>query len=225
MIGHRFVQFNPNEEGKTKFEQMLDIFMQLLSYTNGDASEALSWMNELDKQYKFTNNQYGMGDFIEDLKQNGYMKENEADGSFKITGKSEQTIRKKSLEEIFGKLKKSRQGNHQTFKPGQGDEVNPDTRPFQFGDMLEQIDFTESIRNAQINRGVESFSMQEDDLQIRESDFKTQTSTVLMIDISHSMILYGEDRITPAKKVAMALSELITTKYPKDTIDIVVVWQ
>ncbi|MFY0022576.1 hypothetical protein ABTQ05_21855, partial [Acinetobacter baumannii] len=79
------------------------------------------------------------------------------------------------------------------------------TRPYQFGDMLEQIDFTESIRNAQINRGVESFSMQEDDLQIRETDFKTQTSTVLMIDISHSMILYGEDRITPAKKVAMAL--------------------
>ena len=88
--------------------------------------------------------------------------------------------------------------------------------------MLEQIDFTESIRNAQINHGVESFQMQEDDLQIRETDFKAQTSTVLMIDISHSMILYGEDRITPAKKVAMALSELITTKYPKDTLDIVV---
>ena len=67
-----------------------------------------------------------------------------------------------------------------------------------------------------------SFNMQEDDLQIRETDFKSQTSTVLMIDISHSMILYGEDRITPAKKVAMALSELIQTKYPKDTLDIVV---
>ncbi len=64
--------------------------------------------------------------------------------------------------------------------------------------------------------------MKEDDLQIRETDFKAQTSTVLMIDVSHSMILYGEDRITPAKKVAMALSELITTKYPKDTLDIVV---
>jgi uncharacterized protein with von Willebrand factor type A (vWA) domain len=163
-----------------------------------------------------------MGDFIEDLKQNGYLKEDPANGDFSITGKSEQTIRKKSLEEIFGKLKKAGKGSHQTFKPGQGDEVNSDTRPFQFGDMLEQIDFTESIRNAQINRGVEAFSMHEDDLQIREADFKTQTSTVLMIDISHSMILYGEDRITPAKKVAMALCELITTKYPKDTIDIVV---
>ena len=222
MIGHRFINFNPNENAKSKFEQMLDIFMQLLTYTNGDASEALSWMNELDKQYKFTDGDYGMGDFIQDLKDNGYLQENPVDGTVKITGKSEQSIRKKSLEEIFGKLKKTRSGNHQTTKYGQGDEVSPDTRSFQFGDMLEQIDFTESIRNAQINHGIDSFTMREDDLQIRETDFKTQTSTVLMIDISHSMILYGEDRITPAKKVAMALSELITTKYPKDTIDIVV---
>jgi Ca-activated chloride channel homolog len=103
-----------------------------------------------------------------------------------------------------------------------GASLNPETRPFRFGDQLEQVDFTESIRNAQINHGIESFNMQEDDLKIRETDFKAQTSTVLMIDISHSMILYGEDRITPAKKVAMALSELITTKYPKDTLDIVV---
>src|ERR1035437_4763743 len=222
MIGHRFIQYNPNENNKTKFEQMLDMFMQLLTFTNGDASEALSWMNELDKQYKFTEDEYGMGDFIDDLKNNGFMQENTVDGTFKITGKSEQTIRKKSLEEIFGKLKKTKQGNHQTFRQGQGDEINPDTRSFQFGDMLEHIDFTESIRNAQINHGIESFSMHEDDLQIRETDFKTQTSTVLMIDISHSMILYGEDRITPDKKVAMALSELITTKCPKDTLDIVV---
>ena len=222
MIGHHFFSYNPDQNGKTKFEQLLDIFMQLLTYTSGDAAESLSWMNELDKQYHFTDKDYGMGDFIEDLKQNGYLKENPANGDFSITGKSEQTIRKKSLEVIFGKLKKAGKGSHQTFKPGQGDEVNSDTRPFQFGDMLEQIDFTESIRNAQINRGVEAFSMHEDDLQIREADFKTQTSTVLMIDISHSMILYGEDRITPAKKVAMALCELITTKYPKDTIDIVV---
>jgi Ca-activated chloride channel family protein len=88
--------------------------------------------------------------------------------------------------------------------------------------MLEQIDFVDSIRNAQIQHGIDDFRMEEDDLMIRETDLKTQTSTVLMIDISHSMILYGEDRITPAKKVAMALSELIQTKYPKDTLDIVV---
>jgi Ca-activated chloride channel homolog len=222
MKGFHFSKFDPNEDGKSKFEQLLDLFMQLLTYTSGDVSEALQWLNELDKKYELTDDEYGMGDFIEDLKDKGFITENEGKTEIKITPKTEQGIRKRSLEEIFGKLKKTVSGDHQTFKPGLGDEVSPDTRPFQFGDMLEQIDFTESIRNAQINHGLESFTMQEDDLQIRETDFKAQTSTVLMIDISHSMILYGEDRITPAKKVAMALSELITTKYPKDTLDIVV---
>ncbi|HMO63587.1 MAG TPA: VWA domain-containing protein [Ferruginibacter sp.] len=222
MKGFHFSKFNPNENGKSTFEQLLDLLMQLLTYTNGDISEALQWMNELDKQYNLTNNEYGMGDFIDELKEKGYIDENRQTGEIHITPKTEQGIRQKSLEEIFGKLKKTKQGNHRSFKPGMGDEINPETRPFQFGDTLEQIDFTSSIRNAQINHGVESFRLQEDDLEIRETDFKTQTSTVLMIDISHSMILYGEDRITPAKKVAMALSELIQTKYPKDTLDIVV---
>jgi uncharacterized protein with von Willebrand factor type A (vWA) domain len=222
MKGYHFSKFDPNENAKSKFQQLLDLFMQLLTYTNGDVGEAMQWLNELDKEYKLTDNDYGIGDFLEELREKGYIDEDKQNGEIKITPKTEQGIRKKSLEEIFGKLKKTKQGDHRTFKPGNGDEINPETRPFQFGDSLEQIDFTASIRNAQINRGAESFSLHEDDLEIRESDFKSQTSTVLMIDISHSMILYGEDRITPAKKVAMALSELIKTKYPKDTLDIVV---
>ena len=222
MLGHQFTGFDPNEKGKSTFEQLLNLFLQLLTYTNGDVGEALQWLNQLDNQYGLTNDEYGMGDFVDELKEKGYIDENPVNGNISITSKTEQGIRRSSLEEIFGKLKKSKLGNHNTFKAGAGDEVNPELRQFQFGDTMEQIDFTESIRNAQINHGVESFRMQEDDLRIRESDFKTQTSTVLMIDISHSMILYGEDRITPAKKVAMALSELITTKYPKDTLDIVV---
>jgi uncharacterized protein with von Willebrand factor type A (vWA) domain len=222
MKGFHFSKFDPEAQGKSKFDQLLDLFMQLLTYTNGDVAEALQWMNQLDREYGLTDDQYGMGDFVDDLKDKGYITENQEKGEIVITPKTEQGIRKRSLEEIFGKLKKTKQGEHTTFKPGLGDEESPETRPFRFGDMLEQIDFTESIRNAQINHGLDEFTMQEDDLQIRETDFKTQTSTVLMIDISHSMILYGEDRITPAKKVAMALSELITTKYPKDTLDIVV---
>ena len=81
---------------------------------------------------------------------------------------------------------------------------------------------TESLRNAQINNGPGEFQLHERDLVVEESFYKAQMSTVLMIDISHSMILYGEDRITPAKKVAMALAELIKTRYPKDTLDILV---
>ncbi len=222
MKGFHFSNFDPRSSGKSTFDQLMDLFMQLLNYTSGDATEALNWLTQLDKQYQLTTDEYGMGDFIDDLKEKGYLDENNQTGEFRITPKTEQGIRKRSLEEIFGKLKKTRSGDHHTFKPGLGDDINPETRPFQFGDMLEQIDFVNSITNAQVNHGIDSFKMNEDDLVIRETDFKTQTSTVLMIDISHSMILYGEDRITPAKKVAMALSELITSKYPKDTLDLVV---
>lgn len=221
MKGFAFSKYEPQPD-KSKFEQLLDIFMQLLPYTNADGAETLQWMNELDKQFNLTDKDYGMGDFIQDLKDQGYLKEEPLTGKYELTAKSEQVIRQRSLEEIFNKLKKTKPGGHRTKKSGAGDEISPDIRAYQFGDKMEQIDFTESIRAAQINHGVDEFSMNEYDLQIRETDFKAQTSTVLMIDISHSMILYGEDRITPAKKVAMALSELITTKYPKDTLDIVV---
>jgi len=216
-----FSKFIPGP-GQTPFERLFGIFMELLHYTNGDAEEALSWLTQLDQKFQLSTPEYGIGDFIEDLKAQGYLTERDNDGTYAITSKSEQTIRQRSLDEIFGKMKKGRPGDHKTGKSGKGDELNPETRPFQFGDTLESIAFTESIRNAQVNHGIDHFQLKEDDLEIRETDFKTQTSTVLMIDISHSMILYGEDRITPAKKVAMALSELITTRYPKDTLDIIV---
>ena len=222
MNGFVFSKFDPNEGAKAPFDKLFGIFTELLGYTSGDAGEALNWLSQLDKEYKLTDKNYGVGDFIEDLKEHGYLKENEQDGAYKITSKTEQVIRKRSLEEIFGKMKKSKQGSHRTFKTGQGDEPNPEIRPYEFGDAPETIDYTGSLKNAFINRGIDSLSMHQDDLEIYETDFRSQTSTVLMIDISHSMILYGEDRITPAKKVAMALSELITTRYPKDTLDIVV---
>src|ERR1700712_2815383 len=160
MVGHNFSKFDPSENSKSSFEKLLDAFMQLLTYTNGDVSEALSWLTELDKEYNLTNKEYGIGDFIEDLKDKGYIDDNKQTGEIKITPKTEQGIRKKSLEEIFGRLKKTKSGDHNTFKPGLGDESNPETRPFQFGDMLKQIDFTESIRNSQINHGLDGM-MQE----------------------------------------------------------------
>jgi len=223
MRGHSFSQFIPNEIPKGGFDELLKLFLELLNYTSGDANEALAWMNELDKQYQLTNDEYGMGDFIEDLKRKGYIDNDGSNpGGFRITGKTEQTIRKSALEEIFGKLQKSGKGSHNTSLSGLGEEKNADRREFQFGDSLDQIDMTASIHNAQINHGISDFTMTERDLEVEEKDYRTITSTVLMIDISHSMILYGEDRITPAKKVAMALAELIRTKYPKDTLDIVV---
>ncbi len=223
MIGYRFTEFIPEKDKeKSAFDNLLNIFLQLMVITSGDVNEALSWLTNLDREHNLTNPEYGIGDFIDDLKNKGYVTDQNERGEFKITAKSEQQIRKSALEEIFGKLKKSGKGNHRTNFSGTGDEITSDYREFQFGDSLEQIEMTESLRNAQINHGLHDLMLTEDDLEIREKEYKAQTSTVLMIDISHSMILYGEDRITPAKKVAMALAELITKKYPKDTLDILV---
>lgn len=222
MRGFGFSKFTPNQIPRGGFEELLKLFLELLNYTSGDAGEALAWLNELDKQYHITNDDYGIGDFIDELKQKGYLSDDNQNGSYSITAKTEQSIRQSALEEIFGKLKKSGKGNHRSPQSGQGDERNSERREFEFGDSLDQIDMTQSIHNAQVNHGIGDFMMTERDLEVEEMDYKTLTSTVLMIDISHSMILYGEDRITPAKKVAMALAELIRTKYPKDTLDIVV---
>ncbi|UXP32387.1 VWA domain-containing protein [Reichenbachiella agarivorans] len=223
MQGYRFTDFvPPDTENESTFDSLWNIFRELLLITSGDPNEALSWLTNLDKQYGISTEGYGIGDFIEDLKKQGLLRDDPADGKLKITAKTESTFRKSALEEIFGKLRKSGHGSHKTFVTGQGDEKSVDMRDFQFGDSPDNIAMTDSIRNAQINNGLGEFSLTERDLEVVDNEYKTQTSTVLMIDISHSMILYGEDRITPAKKVAMALSELILKKYKKDTLDVIV---
>ena len=223
MLGFQFTEYRPEKDLRTPFERLLDIFLELVTHTSGDVDEALDWMRELDKEHKLTDENYTLDDFIAELKEKNFLKDGDGKGGgIRITAKTEQSIRQRSLEQIFGKLKKGSHGQHKTKFTGQGDELLPDLRPYQFGDKQEQIAFNESLKNAQINHGIDDLRLTENDLEVREAEFKTLTSTVLMIDISHSMILYGEDRITPAKKVAMALAELITRRYPKDTLDIVV---
>ena len=204
------------------FEDLLKIYQQLLLITSGDFNKTISIMTELDRKHNFTPENYGIGDFIEDLKKKGYIKESPNDQKIKITKKSELELRHSALDEIFGKLKKDKSGSHMTNTFGSSLDFDSSTKPYEFGDNLENIAFNESIKNAQKNYGIENFKLAETDLETYESDQKSQTSTVLLIDISHSMILYGEDRITPAKKVAMALSEMIMRKYKKDTLDVVV---
>lgn len=221
--GFQFELFN--EVPKSPFDKLFDIFKELITHTSGDFDEALDWLEQLDKEYKLTDEDYTIDDFVEDLKNKGYIKEEiNPDGSYdkKITAKTERVIRKNALNQIFGQIRKKGAGNHKTKSSGSGDEHTGDLREFQFGDPLENINVTESLKNAQVNHGFGNFDLTENDLIVEDTHHKAQMSTALMIDISHSMILYGEDRITPAKKVAMALAELITTRYPKDTLDILV---
>jgi len=210
---------------QSPFDKLFDIFKELITYTSGDFDEAIDWLRELDNEYKLTTPEYTVDDFIEDLKKKGYIREEikpDGKGGMAISSKMEKAIRQAALDQIFGNIKRSGQGSHRSKSQGIGDEHTGDFREYQFGDPLDKVSVTESLKNAQINHGIGSFHLDEDDLVVEETHHKSQMSTVLMIDISHSMILYGEDRITPAKKVAMALVELITTRYPKDTIDILV---
>lgn len=223
MLGWQFSQYVPKEKGSI-FDKLLKLFQELLLHTSGDVDEALTWLNELDNRYGLTNETYGMADFIQDLIDKGYIQapNGDGEGGMRPTAKMEISMRQSALKDIFGNIKKSKQGNHATKVNGLGDERTSEIRPFEFGDNLDNIALSESLRNAYINHGIEDFQLTQEDLQVQETSYQSLSSTVLMIDISHSMILYGEDRITPAKKVAMALAEFIKTRYPKDTLDIIV---
>jgi hypothetical protein len=167
MIGYRFS--NHNQPDQTPFERLFDVFKQLLTYTSGDFNEAISWLTELDKEYKLTEPDYGIGDFIQELKDRGYIRDEQpGSGNIVITAKTEQAIRQQALEKIFGKLKKGKSGNHSTKYTGSGDEMSSDARPFQFGDSLEQISMLESMKNAQINNGITDFLITENDLEVKE---------------------------------------------------------
>ncbi len=210
---------------KRLFDSLLKLFSELLTYSNGDVGKAISWLTEIDSYNNITLEDYGIGDFVKELYDKGFIKkmpDEKGEKSIRPTSKMEITIRKTAFEYIFNNLNSGKGGNHKTKNSGKGDEFTSDLKPFEFGDKLEHINFVESFKNAQINHGIDSFAMSDKDLEVKETYHQTNMATVLMIDISHSMILYGEDRITPAKKVAMALSEFIISRFPKDKLDIIV---
>ena len=223
--GLRFSRHVPKEQ--SPFERLFEIFKELITHTSGDFDEAIDWLRELDKEYTLTDENYTIDDFVRDLLERSYIQPKsggrDGDGSgMALTPKTEKLLREHALKQVFGKLKKAGSGDHKTKSTGQGNEATGEFKAYQFGDSIEKISMTESLKNAQIRNLDGDFDLRQEDLVVEDSTYNTQMSTVLMIDISHSMILYGEDRITPAKKVAMALAEFITTRYPKDTLDVLV---
>ncbi|MCH8547269.1 MAG: hypothetical protein LAT80_00235 [Balneolaceae bacterium] len=209
---------------KSPFDTLFDLFQELLTISGGDVSQALRWLNQLDDEYQLTDQfeeGYGIGDFIDDLKDRGYIEFDEEEAIMVPTAKTDRSIRSKSLEEIFRQLRKGGEGSHKTPYTGRGLERQPETRPWKPGDDAAHIDSTGTMLNMLKHSSLNQFELREDDLEVYHTDHYTSVSTVLLIDLSHSMVLYGEDRITPAKKVAMALSELIMNNYAKDSLDIV----
>jgi len=209
----------PRPEDVQFIKQLMEIYRNLLLQTGGDADEALRWMEHFGEQYGFFNDHFGIADFKKLLEQTGEVERTPQ--GFKITPKGEKRIRQDSLNEIFSTLRAGGPGDHRTPIAGKGGERLSETRPYRFGDNLSDLDPLGSVGRAVMNHGIDDLSLTEDDLQVFETEHLSSCATVLMVDISHSMILYGEDRITPAKKIALALSQLIQTRYPRDTLDVV----
>jgi uncharacterized protein with von Willebrand factor type A (vWA) domain len=218
---YRYSKWTPNAmTDAQRLQSLTSLFSYLLVKTSGDVNEALEWLREIAKQYGLFDENMSLEDLIEKLKEMGLIEE--AKDMFVLTTKGIQRIRQDALREIFTSLKKAPDGGHETPYTGKGVDRLSETKKWSFGDQPTNLDLTSTLTNSFIRDGIDDFSLKEEDLEVYESEQMTSCATVLMVDISHSMILYGEDRITPAKQVALALSELISIKFPKDFLSLVV---
>jgi Ca-activated chloride channel homolog len=140
---------------------------------------------------------------------------------FEITDKSLDFLGFKALRDLLGSLGKSSFGRHDTRDMATGIEASGASKPYEFGDTF-NLDITATLSSAIQREGLGlPLNLEYRDLQVHQCEYQSSCATVLMLDCSHSMILYGEDRFTPAKKVAMALSQLIRTQYPGDSLSLV----
>ena len=140
---------------------------------------------------------------------------------FQVTDKGLDFLGYKTLRDLLGSLGKSSFGRHDTRELSTGVEVSGGSRPYEFGDTL-NLDVTATLSSALAREGLTlPLNLEYSDLQVHQSEYQSSCATVVMLDCSHSMILYGEDRFTPAKRVAMALSHLVRTQYPGDTLSLV----
>ena len=144
------------------------------------------------------------------------------DVQFRLSDKGIDFLGYRALRHILGSLGRSSIGSHDTPYLATGIEADGWSKPYQFGDTL-NLDVNQTLKNALARTGELSVPIDLDypDLMVHQAEYRSSCATVLLLDTSHSMILYGEDRFTPAKKVALALTHLIRTQYPGDSIRVV----
>ncbi len=143
------------------------------------------------------------------------------DVKIEITDKSVDFLSFKTLKDLLAGLGKSSFGAHDTRDMATGVEASGAAKAYEFGDVL-NLDISETLFSAMRREGVQvPLNLEYSDLHVHQAEYQSSCATVLMLDCSHSMILYGEDRFTPAKKVALALAHLIRTQYPGDSLRVV----
>src|SRR6195952_1873079 len=159
----------------------------------------------------------------------GEQGEGESDARFEVTDKGMDFLGFKALRDLMGPLGKSSLGRHDTLHEAAGVETNGSSKLYEFGDSL-NLDITATLNSVFAREGIATavegeehapLNIEYSDVHVHQSDYQSSCATVVLLDCSHSMILYGEDRFPPAKRVAMALSHLIRTQFPGDTLNLV----
>ncbi len=218
----KFIYQQWDDEQFARLKDIADLFaiyQYLLMRLNGSVEETLELMKRLQQQ-GILDARYDLDEFRKKLASADLIRHTR-DGA-RLSARGERSLRRDAFDQIFQKMRSSGSGDHLLpFEGGSSEDPLPEKRVYEYGDNLRNIDYNASLFNSVIRTGDLGLDLSEKDFEVFESERSSSCATVLMIDISHSMILYGEDRITPAKQVAMAFTELIVTKFPKDSLSIV----
>jgi Ca-activated chloride channel family protein len=228
-----FQEFN----GDQTMENLREAIRQALESGELFNEEAQEKFNQLDAQQV----EELIDQIIEKMQEQNYINAEQpeegqgqqGDGNgearFEVTDKGMDFLGYKALRELLGPLGKSNLGRHDTRHEASGVETNGSSKLYEFGDTL-NLDITATLSSVFAREGIASavegeehtpMNIEYSDLHVHQSDYQSSCATVVLLDCSHSMILYGEDRFTPAKRVAMALSHLIRTQFPGDTLNLV----
>ena len=195
-------------------QRMDELFRELMLAASGDVEGAFQWLDRMSQQFSQTVG-FSAKDFEERLREKGFVDGKR--GQRRLTRRGEQQVRAASLESVFGKLKAGDKGEHATRRPGLVGDLTGVQRPWQAGDESRDIAYRDSLIN-HLRSGRDELS--HEDLVVDEREANTSAATVMCLDISHSMTLYGEDRITPAKRVALAFAELQQRQFPRDAFHV-----
>jgi Ca-activated chloride channel family protein len=227
--------YSPYQPNDDSMESLRDAIRQALDsgeLLDADAQEQYEQLEEpqieelIDKiVQRMKSEAYLNAESPEDQQGKGEQGDGQTESArFEVTDKGMDFLGFKALRDLLGPLGKSSLGRHDTRHEAAGVETNGSSKPYEFGDTL-NLDIAATLNSVFAREGPPDGSgvlaLEYSDLQVQQSDFHSSCATVVLLDCSHSMVLYGEDRFTPAKRVAMALSHLIRTQYPGDSLSLV----
>ena len=210
------------QQGRIPEELLRQMFENWEDYQKSELAERINQLlQQLAEEGYVTIEQPNPGQREAEQPGQGQVMEGGGKAKFEVTDKALDFLGFKTLRELLGSLGKSSFGRHDTRELATGVESDGSSRRYEFGDTM-NLDVNATLLSAIQRNGLKiPLDLNYQDLQVRQCEYQSSCATVLMLDCSHSMILYGEDRFTPAKKVALALTHLIRTQYPGDTLHLV----